>query len=405
MNILPSKKETNILLELLEWNENSKDGISEYLYKQIKCDINNCWENKLYRDKLLFKNKFDVLKIKECLINRYIEKSKIYDNYMSMIFSIKDVVSNGILKYYLDLNAFSAFYFNIPVYKADYDSEIINYKEYIISLNSKYIKITDWISYYTISKELDKDEYNILNWWREIWIFLKLNNKDILKYSDQEQVNIIIQLIQDDLLQKDKLKTVDINSIKIPYISLLLDASINENILKSKISCELLKNMLKSPGVADNNTVKFHNKHEWFYSNLEKWSMGIKNPYMSKWIHRYLDNGRKLPFYKNHVFKLDFIEAKKFLIMKYIEYVQYKNQQILKEEKRNKKYEKKLDKFINQLKGEDFDDSTVAYRASSNKPLYINGYIGTYAYDEAGYTNDDIDTLFDGDPNAYWNID
>ena len=34
-----------------------------------------------------------------------------------------------------------------------------------------------------------------------------------------------------------------------------------------------------------------------------------------------------------------------------------------------------------------------------------NRYNGTYAQDVAGYSDDDIDTIFDGDPDAYWNID
>lgn len=32
-------------------------------------------------------------------------------------------------------------------------------------------------------------------------------------------------------------------------------------------------------------------------------------------------------------------------------------------------------------------------------------YNGSYAQDEMGYSDDDIDTIFDGDPSAYWNID
>lgn len=32
-------------------------------------------------------------------------------------------------------------------------------------------------------------------------------------------------------------------------------------------------------------------------------------------------------------------------------------------------------------------------------------YTGSYAQDEMGYSDDDIDTIFDGDPLAYWNID
>lgn len=32
-------------------------------------------------------------------------------------------------------------------------------------------------------------------------------------------------------------------------------------------------------------------------------------------------------------------------------------------------------------------------------------YAGTYAHDVEGYNDDDIDTIFDGDPDAYCNID
>lgn len=32
-------------------------------------------------------------------------------------------------------------------------------------------------------------------------------------------------------------------------------------------------------------------------------------------------------------------------------------------------------------------------------------YAGSWAQDEAGYSDDEIDTIFDGDPSAYWNID
>ncbi len=38
------------------------------------------------------------------------------------------------------------------------------------------------------------------------------------------------------------------------------------------------------------------------------------------------------------------------------------------------------------------------------EPTYER-YNGSYAQDEMGYSDDDIDTIFDGDPLAYWNID
>lgn len=46
------------------------------------------------------------------------------------------------------------------------------------------------------------------------------------------------------------------------------------------------------------------------------------------------------------------------------------------------------------LENDDYED----------RPTY-GKYEGTYAQDEAGWSDDDIDTVLDGDPDAYWNID
>lgn len=40
-----------------------------------------------------------------------------------------------------------------------------------------------------------------------------------------------------------------------------------------------------------------------------------------------------------------------------------------------------------------------------NPPQAFGKYHGSYAQDEAGYSDEDIDTILDGDPSAYWNID
>ena len=44
------------------------------------------------------------------------------------------------------------------------------------------------------------------------------------------------------------------------------------------------------------------------------------------------------------------------------------------------------------------------YSTDQENPTY-DRYNGSYAQDEMGYSDDDIDTIFDGDPDAYWNID
>ena len=45
------------------------------------------------------------------------------------------------------------------------------------------------------------------------------------------------------------------------------------------------------------------------------------------------------------------------------------------------------------------------YNEIQNFPQTFEKYRGSYAQDELGYSDDDIDTIFDGDPSAYWNID
>ena len=49
---------------------------------------------------------------------------------------------------------------------------------------------------------------------------------------------------------------------------------------------------------------------------------------------------------------------------------------------------------------DDYDDYSHDYEEPTD-----DRYNGSYAQDEMGYRDDDIDTIFDGDPDAYWNID
>ena len=50
---------------------------------------------------------------------------------------------------------------------------------------------------------------------------------------------------------------------------------------------------------------------------------------------------------------------------------------------------------------EDVDE----YDLSNEDVSTYDRYAGSWAQDVAGYSDDDIDTIFDGDPSAYWNID
>ena len=58
--------------------------------------------------------------------------------------------------------------------------------------------------------------------------------------------------------------------------------------------------------------------------------------------------------------------------------------------------------------GEEIDrisNAKVTNTYSSYEPQHYSRYAGSYAQDEMGYSDEDIDTIFDGDPLAYWNID
>lgn len=53
---------------------------------------------------------------------------------------------------------------------------------------------------------------------------------------------------------------------------------------------------------------------------------------------------------------------------------------------------------------EDYYNSTEYNPNYREVPSY-NRYSGSWVQDVEGYSDDDIDTIFEGDPNAYWNID
>lgn len=51
-------------------------------------------------------------------------------------------------------------------------------------------------------------------------------------------------------------------------------------------------------------------------------------------------------------------------------------------------------------------DCDNSYNVPSNYEEQTYGrYAGSYAQDEMGYSDEEIDIVFEGDPSAYWNID
>ncbi len=58
----------------------------------------------------------------------------------------------------------------------------------------------------------------------------------------------------------------------------------------------------------------------------------------------------------------------------------------------------------NQQPSEDYYYDDYDWYNEENDSTY-ESYNGYYAQDEMGYSDDEIDTIFDGEPDAYWNID
>ena len=54
---------------------------------------------------------------------------------------------------------------------------------------------------------------------------------------------------------------------------------------------------------------------------------------------------------------------------------------------------------------EDCSDDIFEFDYNDEEAHSYNRYSGSWAQDIEGYSDDDIDTIFDGDPSAYWNID
>ena len=68
-----------------------------------------------------------------------------------------------------------------------------------------------------------------------------------------------------------------------------------------------------------------------------------------------------------------------------------------------------ITKDIPEFDEEDYEDNhdygDSEYEDNTYEGPTYGRYAGSYAQDELGYSDDDIDTIFDGDPDAYWNID
>lgn len=134
----------------------------------------------------------------------------------------------------------------------------------------------------------------------------------------------------------------------------------------------------------------FNNEQELLYANLRSWNDEIIESIECKsWIDCYLESSKHLEFKDNFLLKFvdDLDGAKKY---------------ILSECEKDLESERKE---LNEVLAEIDNNKRKARRKELIENMYLNNYHGSYAQDEMGYSDEDIDTIFDGDPDAYWNID
>lgn len=81
-----------------------------------------------------------------------------------------------------------------------------------------------------------------------------------------------------------------------------------------------------------------------------------------------------------------------------------KNRDTIHVEKAGSSWEVSLDEVLGYKEPSQDDDSDFADDYYGYGP-HFGKYAGTYAQDVAGYSDDAIDDAFDGEPDAYWNID
>jgi len=138
----------------------------------------------------------------------------------------------------------------------------------------------------------------------------------------------------------------------------------------------------------------FYPDQEQYYRQLEHWAKSeIKDVDCSRWISYYLWKGRILPVRLVNVlrYKDDVEKGKNYLLSKYEEKIIADKKKNQDRENRNRSFDENLNLFQDN---------------NHNNYIEYNGdYSGTYAHDVMGYTDDEIDTIFEGDPDAYWNID
>lgn len=143
----------------------------------------------------------------------------------------------------------------------------------------------------------------------------------------------------------------------------------------------------------------FYNIVQYYSKGFEKYERGMS--YMQL---QFLNNGKRkyevLNGFKKQTDMLILDNEKVILFAKQM--FEYINRLLVNDEYPHTKI---LDLFFDMKPFEVPSNFRYERKRTNNYIDYNGDYTGTYAHDVMGYSNEDIDTIFDGDPNAYWNID
>lgn len=414
----PNEIEEKRILELTQWIENAKENseYSSYTTERITTEIKLAWEHYSNRMKLC---SYDLEVTKQNLLNKYYEEGKLSELVKQKIQEIKETICKDVFdyfikfaedkvglylahkKYHTALMVESGWLPNLKgIFDCNLDEEAQEIKLAAIKINEQYLKLLDWFD--TLVPNEMIDEKGIMAIKSE---FYKSHHVSKLFHARKKV----------DSLEYVKNSILEENSIARRSKFIVL----NDNVLKG-LNFERRpqkKTKEERQEIRKALETKFYPNQEAFYTELETWAKSLKNPYCREYIVRYLRKGRQLPFPQIRVFKYakDIEKAKEFLLEQYeLKLGKSFQREQERERKSDKIWEKRSKsdlrfyrKALKDSGSVDFtEDDSNESKSSNNKVTdYSSGYAGTWVHDEAGWSDDDIDTVLDGDPDAYWNID
>lgn len=417
----PNEIEEQRILELTHWIEKAKEDstYSSYVISKISGRIKLAWEHFRYRHELCSS---DFETTKQHLLNEYSESGLFSELLKHKIQEAKEELCSDVYNYFMKFADDNAkLYLSqqkyrtvlmvesgwLPNMKGVLDLDIENESEDVMmavqKVNGLYLELTDWIE--TLNPNDTIDEKGI----KSIKSALK-KSLHISKLYYARNKETPLEYVKETILKENSIEQRN----RFPVSNVLKDIDLS---LLNQSGRPQKKTREERREIREANKTKFFPNQEKFYSALENWAKSLINPYCRDFIVRYLRNGRQMPFYKIRVFKYikEPEKAKEFLLeqyeMKLEKEFKYEQERIKKNDKHwDKRYKSDLRFYKKALKESgsvDFNDNDEQNRRSSSNKVteYSSGYVGTWVHDEAGWSDDDIDTVLDGDPDAYWNID